>query len=173
MKTIKFSIYSTFLLFTHFLMGDFHLRMSQNSLNGDTISAWEDFTASGNNILASVQTGGTWVPAIAIANPATLPTLPFTAINNSGQMVVIWIGNDVSTFIPSLYASTFASGSWTTVLLSDPLSEYVIGNHKVKIADNGAIVVNWVSYIFTSGTNEARGIYAPTYGTWPAPITLP
>ncbi len=173
MNKLKVAYYLVCFLFTQTLFGDLNVSTSQNTSNGDTISAYEDFTSLGSNILVSIQTAGTWTSATGIADPLTFPTLPQTAINSSGKMVVIWLGNDVLTFTQSLYGSVYVSGSWLTSLLSDPSSEYVIGNHQVKISDTGVVVVTWAAYLFSTGTNEARGIYASTYGTWAPIITLP
>lgn len=176
MNKIKLLITSLVLIPAQLLMGDLNLHTSQSSINGDSITAFENYDILGPNIFASMQVSGVWLSAVPIANPLTYPIQPKTAINSLGEVIVIWIGNDITTFNPSLYASVYSSGIWITTLLTVPVLEFVIGNHQVKLAENSSVVVTWASYMLLSNTNEARGIYSATYpslGIWPAASTLP
>lgn len=170
MKKIQLASYFIFFLFIQTLMADLNVNTAQSLFTGDSVSAYEN----SSDIFVSRQVGGTWFAAVPIGSPSLFPTLPRTAINDADDMVVVWIGYDPS-FVPSVYGSYYNGTTWVTTLLSDPTQEYVLGNHQVRIANNGAIVITWASYIFLTGTNEARGIYT-TFGptiTWPAAITLP
>lgn len=173
MKKLKLVTCLSLSLCTQALFGNMHLFTSQNNVTGESVSAWENYGMMGNEIFANIHSSGTWGSSSNVSFPLTFPTYPRTAINESSQMVIVWLGNDLATFTQSLYGSFYISGTWTTSLLSDPLSEYVIGDHQVKIADDGSVLVTWSGYMFSSGQNEPRSIYAPTYGTWTSPVTIP
>jgi len=171
MKKLRFLVCLLALLAQN-LSGDLHVNTSQSMVTGDSVTAWENFVGPGNNIFVSSQVAGVWSTSTGIGDPFTFPTSPHTAMNNLGDQVVIWLGYDLISFTQSLYGSFYVSGSWVTSLISDPTLEYVIGNYQVKIADDGSTVVTWAGYMFSDGSNQARAIYAPTYGTWPAPFTI-
>jgi hypothetical protein len=173
MKRIKTAIFAAAMLCCTFLAADFNVNTSQNPTNGDTVTAWDTYTLLGYDIMVSTQIGGTWNPAVPIANPLSNPTQPVTAINSSGQMAVIWQGFDTLSFNQALYGSFFNGFIWVTSQLSDPIDEYVIGNYQVKVADNGTVVATWSSYIYSSNSNEARGNYSSVYGTWGSPMNIP
>ena len=157
MNKLKISIYFSMLFFAQTILADLNLNTSQNSSNGHSVTAWENYVGPGNDIFVSRQTGGTWNASVGVANPATYPSLARTAINTADQMVVIWMGYDTVTFYQSLYGSTYNSltDTWTTQLISDPSVEYVIGDHQVRIAAGGEIVVTCAGYLYAGGTYEA------------------
>jgi hypothetical protein len=177
MNKLKISVYFSMLFFAQTVLADLNVNTSINTSNGDSITAWENYVGPGNNIFVSRQVNGTWNAAVGIADPATYPSLARTAINTANQIVVIWMGYDTVTFSQSLFGSFYDGASWTAEqVISDPSIEYVIGDqHQVKVAADGTVVVTWIGYLYSGGTNEARGIYVPTgtFGTWTAPITIP
>lgn len=176
MNKIKLASYLCFTLLAQSLMGDLNLNTTQSSTTGNSVTAWENYIPSGTNIFASTQILGVWSASVPLADPLTYPSAARTGINSADQIVVIWLGADTVTFTQSLFASVYdvLLGTWSTPsLLSDPALEYVIGDHQVRIANNGTIVVTWAGYMFLTGTNEARAIYTTSYGTWPAPVTIP
>src|SRR6185312_11437105 len=58
MNKLKIASYLVCFLFTQTLFGDLNVSTSQNTSNGDTVSAWEDFTSLGSDIIVSIQTAG-------------------------------------------------------------------------------------------------------------------
>ncbi len=166
MKKLKFASLFCAFLYAQAVFGDLNVNTSMNTTSGDSVTAWENYVGPGNNIFVATQSGGVWVPSVGVANPATFPMLAQTGINTSGQSVVIWLATDPISSNQAVYGSIFNGTSWVTTQVSDGANEYVLGNHQVKIANDGRIVITWAAFVFTTFTNEARAFNVPPpYGT--------
>lgn len=171
MKILKLAICASFMLFNS-LSADLNIHTAQNRTNGDSLSVWENYTTFGYDIFASIQTAGSWSTS-TVGDPNTSPFQPIAAINSSNQMAAIWQGFDTFTFTPALYGSFYSGAVWTTTQISDPSLEQLLGNYQIFISDTGTVLVTWSSYMFLTGTFEARSSYSSTYGTWGTPTTIP
>jgi hypothetical protein len=141
--------------------------------SGDTVTAGQTYTMSGFKILANIQTGGTWGGNTIISNPSINPQNPVAAINNNGDIIVIWADDDAFSSSKALYASICTGGVWSAVsLLSEPVDEYLLDKYSVHMADNGTVVVSYESYRYSDYSSVTRVIYSSTLGTWGTPVTL-
>lgn len=141
--------------------------------SGETITAEHRYTMLGFKILTSIQSGGVWGSTTIISNPSINPQNPVAAINDSGDIVVIWADDDTLSTSKALYAATYTGGVWSSVsLLSEPVDEYLLDKYSVHIADDGTVVVSYDSYQYSNYNSVTRVIYSSTFGTWGTPTTL-
>lgn len=149
-------------------------------VTGDGVAAWELYDYSvgpwGNYVIhASVfdSGSGTWSAPVIISDPGIASHAPKLATNANGSIAAIWEGNDPINGIWHLCGATYDTGTSTwnapTVLSSTSESLLSHEDYFVKLSAADEISVVYVSSNLLTFTEQLRGVFSPTYGTWNLP----
>lgn len=141
--------------------------------NGDTVSVFQTFNGVEFDISAvAISNTGVKSPTVLLGNSATMDNNPLVAINDSGNIVVVWAAVDYMLGVNALYLNYYDGVSWqgSSIQLSAN-DENVTSNYHVKLADNDWVVITWSSFWATAGDNVVRAVYG-TLGSLGSPDTL-
>lgn len=142
---------------------------------GDGVATWDFFDGTEFVIQASILTGGVWGTAATISNPTITSIEPRVATNASGEIAVIWQGEDPIAGLTNLYGATYNTGlaAWDSPQLISAVNESILQNtYHVLLSTAGEVSVTYAAFQLSTFDNAVRAIFCPTYGTWTSPVTL-
>ena len=135
--------------------------------SGQTVAVWS--RNEGTDYLvesATLTFGGSWSASVALSDSGADASIPGVAINDSGQMVAVWIRGDV------VQAKTCTFGnSWSSVV---DLSIYSsVSSQNVFIDSSGKIRVSWQRLSAQYPNKYVHEMASLTFGgSWISPIIL-
>jgi hypothetical protein len=141
--------------------------------NGDTASVFQSYNGIDFDLsLVTISNAGVKSGTTVLGNSATMDSNPLVAINNLGNIVVIWTAVDFMLGVNALYMNYYDGISWqvSSIQISDN-DENVFNNYNLEFTDSDWVVITWSSYSQTALDNVVRAVYG-TLGSLSAPDTL-
>lgn len=151
------------------------VRSAIDQTTGNGVAAWDFFNGTEFVIQASILTSGVWGTAATISDPSITSIEPRVATNTTGEIAVIWQGEDPIAGLTNLYGTTYNLGlaAWELPQLISAVNESILQDtYHVLLSAAGEVSVTYAAFQLSTFNNAVRAIFCPTYGTWTSPVTL-
>lgn len=113
-KTVAFFSKLLLCLFVqgHLAATSWNVTTAKNT-NGDTASVFQSFNGTEFDLsVVTISNAGVKSGTVILGNSATMDTNPLVAINNNGNIVVIWAAVDFMLGVNALYMNYYDGISW-------------------------------------------------------------
>jgi hypothetical protein len=139
---------------------------------GDAVVAWTTYDSSSGtevtSVSAAVFSSGSWSSMTAISAPGTNSSAPEIAMNDNGDILVVWVSTNATGYY-YLQATSYINGAWGEVLnISSPAND--IRQWSIAFNNNGNGSLVWSS----SDGSAPRVIMAAIYseGVWGSEVVI-